>query len=386
MSQRINLEVVIGHLYEAVSDPSAWNGALEAAGQLLAADAMLLTYGNPSANDLRIIGSTGWKSHAQEIYADEFLLHDEMIREAINGPIGAIVSANQSFFDSTVNQHILHQGGFTHFTGAALMNTPDIHASLWMARAIGASYFSRSDIKVFTDLLPHATRAVTAFHRIREAELRSEMAMGAFDRVANGVVLLDVKGTPVMVNREAKRIADAEDGFTLRSDGIVAHRPTDTTRLRDLVRCAGSERLARQLRGAVTARLERPSGLADYHVVVLPLPKKCQPSDHDLVVAVLFITDLSQPKNPSDHLFGDLYGLTDAETRLVTQLLKGGGLTTAAERLGISRNTVHSQLASVFQKTETKSQSELLTLLLTAVAPIRPPDESSGFYGSVFDA
>jgi hypothetical protein len=64
---------------------------------------------------------------------------------------------------------------------------------------------------------------------------------------------------------------------------------------------------------------------------------------------------------------------------VITQLLEGGGLTAAAKKLGLSRNTVHSQLASVFLKTQTRSQSELLTLLLTCVAPIEAPDETSGY-------
>ena len=63
----------------------------------------------------------------------------------------------------------------------------------------------------------------------------------------------------------------------------------------------------------------------------------------------------------------------------MTRLLEGGGLTAAAQKLGLSRNTVHSQLSSVFQKTDTKSQSELLTLLLTCIAPVEAPDETSGF-------
>ena len=75
------------------------------------------------------------------------------------------------------------------------------------------------------------------------------------------------------------------------------------------------------------------------------------------------------------------HGLTDAEARLVHLLLEGRGLTAAAEQLGLSRNTVHSQLASVFQKTGTRRQGELLSLLLGGVAPVEAPDPISGFHG-----
>jgi DNA-binding CsgD family transcriptional regulator len=96
-------------------------------------------------------------------------------------------------------------------------------------------------------------------------------------------------------------------------------------------------------------------------------------------VAVLFITDPERSHGPVDFLFRELYDLTDAEVRLVTELLEGGGLTVAAERLGVSRNTAHSQLASVFQKTGTCRQSELIHLLLGGIAPVETPSETSGF-------
>jgi DNA-binding CsgD family transcriptional regulator len=112
----------------------------------------------------------------------------------------------------------------------------------------------------------------------------------------------------------------------------------------------------------------------------MPLPHRCQPRDGTGAVGVLFITDPDKLKNPVDFLFGDLYGLTEAESRLVSELMGGGGLTAAAESLGLSRNTVHSQLASVFQKTGTRRQGELLRLLLGGVAPIEAPGADSGVH------
>ena len=98
------------------------------------------------------------------------------------------------------------------------------------------------------------------------------------------------------------------------------------------------------------------------------------------MVAVLFVTDPERSHSPIDHLVADLFGLTEAEVRLVMQLLGGSTLTDAAETLGLSRNTVHSQLASVFRKTGTSRQSDLVRVVLRALAPVRGPDDSSGFY------
>lgn len=390
MQQGIDSEFVIGCIYEAVSDPKVWNNALDAARRMFEADAVLLVYGNLSAGDLRIVGATGFNRHALNIYAGKHLNDDEMIRESMDGPAGIIVSSGRSFrgkpfLRTSVYRRLLQPSGLSYIAGAAALNSSEVHASLWMARSDKSPDFSVHDMHSFAGLLPHFTRAMTVYHRIRQAELRTEMAEGAFDRVAVGVVLLDVRGAPVMVNREAERIAAMKDGIVLLGNGLAADRMKDTNKLRDLIRRVGSDGSASERAGAGAVRLTRPSGLPDFHVIVLPLPKRCQPIDGSGAAAVLFITDPEKSQSPVDYLFGDLYSLTDAEVRLVTQLLEGGGLTAAAEKLDLSRNTVHSQLASVFQKTNTKSQSELLTLLLTCVAPVEAPDETSGFHTPVIE-
>ncbi|MFV2071843.1 MAG: helix-turn-helix transcriptional regulator, partial [Thermoanaerobaculales bacterium] len=385
MQRRIDPEFVIGCIYEAVSDPDLWNNALDAARRMFEVDAMLLVYGNLSAGDFRILGATGFDSHALSAYAGRHLNSDELVRESMNGPAGIIVSSGRSFrgkrfFRTSVYRRLMQPSDLSYIAGAAALNTTEVHASLWMARADSSPDFSVHDMHAFANLLPHVTRAMTVYHRVRQAEFQAEMAVGAFDRVAVGVVLLDVRGAPVMVNREAERIAAMKDGFVLQGEGLVADRISETNKLRDLIRRVGSSGSESEPAGAGAVRLARPSGLPDFHVIVLPLPKRCQPIAGSGAAAVLFVTDPVKSQSPVDYFFGDLYDLTDAEVRLVTQLLEGGGLTAAAEKLGLSRNTVHSQLASVFQKTGTSSQSELLTLLLTSVAPVEAPDETSGFH------
>jgi PAS domain-containing protein len=130
-----------------------------------------------------------------------------------------------------------------------------------MARSDGSPDFSIHDVHDFGKLLPHMTRAMTVHHRIHQAEFQAEMAVGAFDRVAVGVVLLDVKGAPVMVNREAERIAGMKDGFVLLADRLAADRLSETEVLRGLVWRVGSGGPRKTRAGAGAMRLSRPSGL-----------------------------------------------------------------------------------------------------------------------------
>ncbi len=56
-------------------------------------------------------------------------------------------------------------------------------------------------------------------------------------------------------------------------------------------------------------------------------------------------------------------GVSPAEARLVSELCAGGTLASVAQRIGITLNTAKTQLASVFSKTGTTRQSELLTIV-----------------------
>jgi len=248
-----------------------------------------------------------------------------------------------------------------------------------MARTHTKPDFSEDDYRIFLDLLPDVRRAITVNQRVHQTDLIAELAFAAFDRLNLGVVLLGLKGLPIMANREAKHIAEDGDGFLILGDGPAASRHIETRSLRNLINHVGPTDLSTRRFAGGGIRLTRPSGRPDYLAVVLPLPRRCQPVACDEVFSALFISDSENSEIDVDHLMGDLFRLTAAEQRLVKQLFRGGGLTAAAEQLELSRNTVQTQLSSVFRKTDTGHQSRLMTLLARVVAPFKGPDDSSGF-------
>jgi DNA-binding CsgD family transcriptional regulator len=62
------------------------------------------------------------------------------------------------------------------------------------------------------------------------------------------------------------------------------------------------------------------------------------------------------------------FAMTEAEARLAALLAAGEDLRGAATRLGITYGTARVRLAEIFQKTETRRQSELMKVLLTTLA------------------
>lgn len=69
-------------------------------------------------------------------------------------------------------------------------------------------------------------------------------------------------------------------------------------------------------------------------------------------------------KSAADPIFlGSMFNLTPAEARLAASLLTGGDLRAIAAGYGVTLETLRTQLKSIFRKTNTRRQSELVSLL-----------------------
>jgi DNA-binding CsgD family transcriptional regulator len=60
-----------------------------------------------------------------------------------------------------------------------------------------------------------------------------------------------------------------------------------------------------------------------------------------------------------------LYGLTTAETQIANALLLGRSIAQIAGERGVTAGTLRGQIKSIFRKTNTHRQSELIRLLLS---------------------
>ncbi len=87
-------------------------------------------------------------------------------------------------------------------------------------------------------------------------------------------------------------------------------------------------------------------------------------------VAAIFIHDPEGKPVSNSTVFAQLFGLTRAETRLAQILASGQSMKDAAALLGVAQSTLRSQLKSIFAKTNTNRQGELVRLLLLAPVPM----------------
>jgi DNA-binding CsgD family transcriptional regulator len=82
------------------------------------------------------------------------------------------------------------------------------------------------------------------------------------------------------------------------------------------------------------------------------------------VRALLTLTALGPRPGPPAAVLAKVFGLTPSEARLASIMARGAAPEMAARELNVSRETVRNQLKSIFAKTGTHRQGELVALLL----------------------
>ncbi|NOX51464.1 MAG: alpha/beta fold hydrolase [Gammaproteobacteria bacterium] len=91
------------------------------------------------------------------------------------------------------------------------------------------------------------------------------------------------------------------------------------------------------------------------------LPAGLQPNDNSVRYGLLIAQ--AQPMDQTRHILQSSFRLTTAETAVCQHLSSGLQLKEVAQALGISANTARNHLQSVFEKTHTNRQNDLLLLI-----------------------
>ena len=185
----------------------------------------------------------------------------------------------------------------------------------------------------------------------------SSAALEAFDLSQTAVVLLNSKGEVARTNRAADLLVAGH--LQIRQGRICSFDQ------------AANDNLSRALREL----LWKASGASLLPPVMLPRREKRPVLAYPVKMsqlsasyfaecqAAIVLVDTDARRRAPETTLRGAFGLTQAEARLTSQLASGDPLDTVCDRLGIAKETGRNQLKSVFAKTGTSRQAELVLLI-----------------------
>lgn len=258
----------------------------------------------------------------------------------------------------------LHSEGLTLFE-----KTPAGGTLCTFVRHPGQSAIDHELLSRMAVLNKHLWRALSLHRKLSKFDKALIHANNVLDLIEFGLVLFGDSEAPVFVNKSASRIFEANDGMELTARGLNIHDNTANQQFQNILSALTRDRTPLAARAGGIIRVPRPSRQPPYSLMVVPVPGQCT-SGFEKVGATVFVFDPAIEKATVIELFASSHDLTRSEAILAHELAQGTSLDDFARKRGISRNTAKSQLHSIFAKTETSRQPELVSLLLRSVAGI----------------
>ena len=192
--------------------------------------------------------------------------------------------------------------------------------------------------------------------------------------MADGVLLLDNETRVIHATSQVDQILKRHDSPFALSPKFTLHHPPHAARFAAFVNGKNQET------GPISLLLEGENGCAPLLLCCLQFPKSTEPC---LQAARYMITLCDSIHCPSQQLllFDKQFNLTPAKARLCRSFADGMTLNDYCEKWTVATSTACSQLHSVFGKTSTHRQSDLLRLIF-----LFPGLDESEFIHHLMDA
>ncbi len=193
--------------------------------------------------------------------------------------------------------------------------------------------------------------------------VEEQTARDVLDLLTLALFVVDARAHVHFANRAAEDMLRQSDGIHTGPLGLSASQTGQTKQLGALV--AQATRTGQEIAVGGAMTIERPSSKHAYQVLVSPLSARSDWADiaPSGAAAVVFVSDPDGAPTNVEAQLRTFYALTPAEARLACALGAGGNINAVAEAMGVLPSTARTHLHHVFQKTETRSQAELVRLV-----------------------
>ncbi|MEZ5828255.1 MAG: hypothetical protein R3D30_08620 [Hyphomicrobiales bacterium] len=381
---------LIAAIYDAALDPAKWQVFVDAIQTLLdGVEPVLYVADTKSAMMDTLLVSEQWGKP----FVAEYMAHYNAVNPwtpfLVNGPkIGEPIRGEEMMSPAALQRTEFYDDFFKHWvkwTGViGVLPYRDSHAFSCLGLHCSQKTMDRHWQELNSlaaQLSSHITRAFEISRQLQHGQARSDSLQRMLDGLSSPALVIRA-GLHV---RYANAAADAMFGLgvlALDGQGRIAAgaRGKETKALRTALLAALAPVDAPQVPFVV--RLTRPWGDADgksMPLLVRVIPFGGLDRDANIAMpvpqlppepeALMLMTDPAAKRPLRARKLQQLFGLTPTEVRLAQALAQGISIRGYADAAGIAEGTARVQLKSVFSKTSTHRQAELVSLLAGLADP-----------------
>jgi DNA-binding CsgD family transcriptional regulator len=355
---RDELSKVMTRLGEAVVNPSAWPEIMDAICRAAGATGAVLLQSDVRTPD--VPRTESFNEPVQLYFGNNWHLSDSRAKGIPRVIAGEVVTDQDLLTPEEIRSdpmynEVLRPFGYQWFAGVGFW----ADAAPWILTIQRTRYegpFEARDKRLLARLAPRLTETATLSSAVGRANL--SCMTNVLNQLRQPALILDRRGLVIERNAAADAGFDAE--IRIKDRQLVVGDTTARARLDQLVRQLRSapETAALSTEPILIRRKRKPP------VVLRVLPIDGAASSVFLGArAMCILSNLVPQSGPEPALISQAFGITTAEARFVSLFASGMSVADVAERLGITRETARKHLKSVFSKTDTHRQSELISLV-----------------------
>jgi DNA-binding CsgD family transcriptional regulator len=377
-----SLEPLVDMLYEAAFDVEKWPSFLVALAQVLEGTLPTLFLHNSQAHTGTLAIHAGYDSATVRSYKEHFAERNLWLREGVHllqpGYVRTshMMCARTEFLRSEWYSDYCRPLGISQGIGATILQDATVTSNIAVFAGNSRADYDEESKGILRALLPHMQRALRVHSRIADIDLRKCELFDALERLTMGVILVTASAQVIFMNSAARSLVNAGDGLIVERTGLRTSRSQETSELLRLIGGAAQKTARKGIESGGILRVSRPNRRPPLETVVSPINLGDTWSLAERAVAALYITDPARHRTDVLTLLGRLHGLTRAEAKAAAAIVNDPGKSARviADELGVSYNTIKTQLKHVYAKTGTSGQGELVRLILSGLGQVNWQD------------
>jgi DNA-binding CsgD family transcriptional regulator/PAS domain-containing protein len=364
------LDQLIERIYDAAIEPAVWTTVMQGMRRLYHTGAETLYFLDYRRDTERHLHIEGIARPFLENFSEIFFTADNPCTRAPALHRPGIVRTDEILCRhlgqadlltrSTYFNEWMRPQGLHHSMGVTPLAEDGWVLNVTLLRGGPASRFTAHEQRGFGRLGVHLRHALRMARRLDSLSGADRLASAALDQLRHGVVLLDRAHRVLHANRIAEALLRDGSQLRQRASRLTATDPAEHDRLE-----AALAALARPGAPPPPPLVLRRTPTAPRLVAsAMPLlPGRTAPFGA-APATLLLLADPAADRPGAAAMLHGLYGLNATERRLALALIEGESLRDAAERAGVTYETARWNLKVLFQKTDTRRQTELVARLL----------------------
>ena len=365
-------EALIFSLYDAAQDPRQWAGLAPQLAKALNAESAAIQVKPPGDVHTQILSRTrNFSDEDEQAYRSYYHCRDVLIERAASRGLNQILGnrdlmSEHEWANSEIYRDFFRPLGIHHILGG-LVSLPGDHVAVFAVhRELNSKPFSAKDKAFLSRLAPHLQNAIKIQQSLHSATLEQHVAKDFVARSPTALLVVDRAGRLLLANAKGEALLGRRHGLGLVGGRIAAPDSAVHDRLLRLVETAVDTAAGRGegAGGTLTIPSAHHRPLS---VTVAPLRPQQQGLGLPEPAALIFVRDPGERLEVVNAL-RDLYGLTRGEALIANALINGLNLHEIAFAQNVTLHTVRSQVKTIFVKTATSRQTELVALLLRSTA------------------